>query len=429
MASEDSNDDLIPWAEPSFNYLHSPYYNSSHHAYRDAVKSYIEAHILPHSLSWEAAGGAPRTEARRWIRSGFPLSDIPAPYRPAEHASPAKIPPEELDTFHFLLATDQLARVDGGVMVSLGGASVIGAPPVVHHGTEAQKRKWLPGLFDGSTSFCLGITEPTGGSDVAGLRTTARKSEDGKFYAVNGVKKWITGMPWATHMTTAVRTGGKGMRGISVLVIPTDSEGLEHQRIPNSGQNAGGASLVTMTDVKVPVENLLGRENDGFKIIMTNFNRERYVLAIGCNRMARTCLSTALRYAHDRETFGKPLIDNQIIRHKIAHMALDVESHWAWLEQIAYHVDKDPKKWNSEDVASRVALAKVMGGRILERASREAQQIFGGAGYQRGGVGGKVEQISRDLRMYVVGGGSEEIMEDLAVRMEILNSAKKGWKI
>jgi alkylation response protein AidB-like acyl-CoA dehydrogenase len=397
MSADESNDDLTPWAEPSFNYLHSPYYTSSHRKYRDAIKCYIEEHILPHSLAWESTGGAPRAEAHKWVRSGFPFSDIPTTYRPTHIPHPANITPQELDAFHFLLASDQLARVDGGVMVSLGSASVIGAPPIVHHGTEEQKRKWLPGLFDWSTGFCLGITEPWGGSDVAGIRTTARKSEDGRSYVVNGTKKWITGMPWATHMTTAVRTGGPGMKGISVLVIPTDSEGLEHQRIPNSGQNAGRASLVTMTNVKVPVENLLGKENGGFKIIMTNFNRERFVLAIGCNRMARTCLSTALRYAHDRETFGKPLIDNQIIGHKIAHMALDVESHWAWLEQIAYHVEKDPKGWNSEDVAPRVALAKVMGGRIIERASREAQQILGGAGYQRGGIGARVEQISRDL--------------------------------
>ena len=110
-------------------------------------------------------------------------------------------------------------------------------------------------------------------------------------------------------------------------------------------------------------------------------------------------------------------------------MALDVEAHWAWLEQIAYHVQQDNGSWNGQDIASRVALAKVMGDRLLERAAREAQQILGGAGYQRGGVGARVEQISRDLRMFVVGGGSEEVMEDLAVRMEISNSLRKGLEI
>jgi alkylation response protein AidB-like acyl-CoA dehydrogenase len=430
MSDSDETAKLAPWSEPAFNSLSSPYYNESHIQFRDELKTYLEEHILPYSLDWEAQGGAPRDVALKWARSGFAHQDVPDKYRPKDiPLRPSGLPREKLDVFHFLLATDQGARIDGGVGTSLAGASVIGAPPIIAHGTEEQKQKWLPGLFDWSTSFTLGITEPSGGSDVANIKTTAVKTADGKFYVVNGLKKWITGTPWASHMTTAVRTGGPGMGGISMIVIPLDSPGFSHKRIPNSGQAAGGASLVTLENVKVPVENLLGHENGGFKIIMTNFNRERFVLAIGCNRMARECLNSALRYAHDRETFGKPLIANQIIRSKIAKMARGVESHWAWLEQIAYHVSQAPDGFHSTEVASRIALAKVAGGRLVEKNAREAQQILGGAGYQRGGVGARVEQISRDLRMMVVGGGSEEIMDDLAVRMEIFNSVKKGWKI
>lgn len=138
-------------------------------------------------------------------------------------------------------------------------------------------------------------------------------------------------------------------------------------------------------------------------------------------------MSDAFGYAFKRHTFGQPLIKNQIIRHKIARIARDVESHWAWLEQIAFHVNHSSEKWESQEIAGRLALAKVMGGKLLEKAAREAQQIFGGAGYQRGGVGAAVEQTSRDLRMMVVGGGSEEILNDLAVRQEILNCTKRGW--
>ena len=339
---------------------------------------------------------------------------------------------EELDVFHLLVSTDEGSRVNGGVMTSFSGASVIGAPPILHHGNEEQKRKWLPGLFDWSTSFSLGITEPGAGSDVANIQTTATKTPDGKFYIVNGYKKWITGIPWATHMTTAVRTGpeGSGMAGISVIVIPTNAEGFSWRRIENSGQRGGGASFVELDEVKVPVENLLGRENEGFKIIMTNFNRERFIMAVGCNRHARDCLSIALKYAHTRHTFGKPLVSNQIIRHKLATIARKVEAHWAWLEQIAFHVQNSPNGFNSQEVAGRIALAKVTGGRLIEKAAREAQQVLGGAGYQRGeGVGGQVEQISRDLRMMVVGGGSEEIIADLAVRQEVMNARKRGWKL
>lgn len=140
------------------------------------------------------------------------------------------------------------------------------------------------------------------------------------------------------------------------------------------------------------------------------------------NRQARTCLSTAFAYAQDRVTFGKPLFDNQVIRHKLANVAKDIEAHWAWIEQIAYHVHVNG--W-TDDVASRIAMAKIFGGRMLELACREAQQVLGGVGYQRGGVGGAVEQISRDLRVMVVGGGSEEIIGDLAVRQELALTQRK----
>jgi alkylation response protein AidB-like acyl-CoA dehydrogenase len=236
-------------------------------------------------------------------------------------------------------------------------------------------------------------------------------------------------MPWATHMTTAVRTGGPGMSGISVVVIPTSSPGLTHRRVSNSGQKGGGASFVELDDVRVPVENLLGKENEGFKIVMTNFNKERFIMSVGCNRKSRTCLSEATAYAHTRHTFGKPLIANQIIAHKLATIGRYVESHWAWLEQLSYHIQSSPLGWQDPEIAGQIALAKVHGGRMLEMANREAQQIFGGAGYQKGGPGAIVEQISRDLRMMVVGGGSEEIIADLAVRQETALARRRGWKL
>lgn len=150
-------------------------------------------------------------------------------------------------------------------------------------------------------------------------------------------------------------------------------------------------------------------------------------MAVGVNRKARTCLTTALTYAHERETFGAPLVSNQIIRDKFATVARGVESNFAWLEQIAYHVSRNG--WTGPELASRIALAKVNGTRLLELACREAQQVLGGAGYQRGGVGWQVEQISRDLRMYSVGGGSEEIISDLAVRQELKVAKALGSKL
>ena len=423
--------DLSPWAELPFTHgLPSPYYNPSHHHLRTALRTYINTHILPHQLTWETAGCAPRSEALRWAHSGFAFLDVPAQYRPPHIPLPAGIPLEDLDVFHMLIMTDETSRVEGGVMTALSGASIIGLPPIIHHGTAAQKAAWLPRLFTLETSFALAITEPTHGSDVANLLTAATLTPDRKHYLVNGTKKWITGTPSASHFTTAVRTGppSSGAAGLSVLVIPKDSAGLTTQRIPNSGHNAGGASLLDFEDVLVSAENLLGKEGEGFKIIMKNFNRERFVMAVACNRKSRTCLSHALRYAHERETFGKPLIANQIITAKFATLARYIESHWAWLESLAYAVQSSPLQWQDPAIASACALAKVHGGRILELAVREAQQVLGGKGYQRGeGTGGVVEQISRDLRMFVVGGGSEEVLGELGVRMEVAGARARGW--
>ncbi|KAF2968048.1 hypothetical protein GQX73_g5531 [Xylaria multiplex] len=386
----------LPWAEPPWlGSLESPYYGESHRKLQAYARRYYDENVIPHMLEWEEKGDCPKSAKASYLKSGLAVLDVPKEYRPEGFNTVAGLPIDELDIFHRLILIDEVSRIEGGVSTALsGGANVIGVPPIVKHGTEAQKKRWLPGLFTAQTSFCLGITEPSGGSDVSNLRTTAKKSINGTHYVVNGTKKWIT--------------------GISV------------QKIHNSGQSAGGASWVRMDNVAVPADHLIGVENEGFMYIMKNFNSERFVMAVGCNRKARTCLSTALAYAYERETFGAPLISHQVIRHKIINLARDVEAHWARLEQIAYHIKKHG--WYSRDIAGPIAMAKISGGRILELAAREAQQIMGGVAYQRGGPGGGgcVEQITRDLRMMVVGGGSEEILGDLAFKEEIKMAKEKA---
>ncbi|KAK8004962.1 acyl-CoA dehydrogenase [Apiospora arundinis] len=438
LLSDGENTHLLPWSEPAwYAALASP--TTTRPTAPSATTS--AATWTPTSFRTPRPGRPPgRVRSPRagpGSRPACPCSTCPRRTTANDNNKDNKtaevvlLPLDKLDAFHFLILNDECARLPGGVASGLAGAN---------------KRRWLPGLFTGATNFCLGVTEPSGGSDVGGLRTTAVRSsaadDDGAsshYYVVTGTKKWITGAPWATHMTTAVRTGGagSGVGGISLLVIPlvdedtnTRTEGVTIEKIHNSGQNAGGASWVHLDHVRVPAENLLGPENGGFKLLMSNFNKERFVLAVSCNRQARTCLSTALAYALERETFGQPLVHHQVIRHKLTTLARDVEAHWAWLEQIAYHVDHCPSKkgWQSESIAGRIALAKVSGGRILELAAREAQQVMGGVAYQRDGPGGggRVEQIARDLRMNVVGGGSEEILNDLAFREEMKRARKLG---
>ena len=391
------------WAEPAWHSsLASPYYTASHRQFQRHARAYVDAHLLPHALAWEAAGAAPREARERFARSGLAFLDVPGAYRPrALQTVAGGLPHAGLDAFHELILLDELARLPSGVAVALAGASHVGAPPVLHAGTEAQKRRWLPGLFDWSTSFCLAVTEATAGSDVAAIRTEAVRTPDGAAYVVNGRKKWVTGAPWATHMTTAVRTSSSSSSsssGISLLVIPLDSPGVSVRKIHHSGHNAGGASWVELAGVRVPAANRLGPEGGGLALVLRHFNKERFALAVDGNRQARLCLAEALRHAHRRETFGRPLAARQLLRAKLVALARDVEAHWARLEQIAYHVAQSPDGWQARDLAGR--------------------------GYERGRT--MTEQISRDLRLKVIGGGSEEILTDLAWREEHKMARAKG---
>ncbi|KAL3444932.1 acyl-CoA dehydrogenase/oxidase, partial [Aspergillus insuetus] len=255
------------------------------------------------------------------------------------------------------------------------------------------------------------------GSDVANIKTTAKR--EGDVYVVNGSKKWITNGIWADYCTAAVRTGGPGKGGISLLVIPLAAKGVTRRRMHNSGVNASGSTFFEFDEVRVPVGNLIGQENQGFPLIMSNFNPERLSLACASLRLARVCAEDAFNYAIQRETFGSPLIQKQAIQAKIFKFGLMIEPAYASMEQLVNIIEKT-KDRPTDDVriGGMTALLKVMSTKALEKSVREAQQILGGAGYNKAGKGARIEQISRDARVHVVGGGSEEIMMGLALQEE-----------
>jgi len=264
--------------------------------------------------------------------------------------------------------------------------------------------------------ICLAITEPTAGSDVANLKTEAKLTPDGKHYIVNGEKKWITNGVFADFFTVAVRTGGAGMGGVSLLLLERSMPGITTRQMQCSGVWPSGTTYITFEDVLVPVENLIGKENEGFKYIMHNFNHERFGIIIQAVRLARVCVEEAFKYAHKRQTFGKRLIDHPVIRLKLAHMARQVESSQAWLENITYQLKTMPHKQAQVILGGPMALLKAHATTTLEYCAREAAQIFGGLAYTRGGQGEKVERIYREVRAYAIPAGSEEIMLDLGIR-------------
>ncbi|PGH09099.1 hypothetical protein GX51_00853 [Blastomyces parvus] len=425
-----------PYAEPLWHSRDtSPYYNESHKKLRLFVRDYVENHLRPYADEYEKQGFIPPEALKLYVEKGFTIVKPTKREYMGGLSLPAGIAPEDWDVFHNLVAADELNRVGyTGALWGLFGGNNIGCPPILNFGNEAQRLEYLPKVSRGEIRFCLGITEPDAGSDVANIRTTAIRR--GNKYIVNGAKKWITNGIWADYCTAAVRTGGKGRRGISLLIIPLAAKGVTRRRMENSGVNASGSTFIEFDDVEVPVENLIGTENDGFRYIMSNFNPERLGLATSCIRLSRVCVEDAYNYAINRETFGQPLIANQIIRAKFSKFGRLIEPCQAFLEQLAYTIQVAAKNGQEANVGGMTALLKVMSTRCLEKVCREAQQVLGGAGYNKSGRGARIEQISRDVRVFVVGGGSEEIMSDLAVREEIksLHSAqrperKKGAKI
>ncbi|KAJ5389619.1 Acyl-CoA dehydrogenase apdG [Penicillium cataractarum] len=429
---QDPYGDLIPFADPSwYQGYSSPYFNDSHAALREEIREWVDTEIEPYVTEWDEGKKVPDSIYKQMGERGYLAGLLGVKY-PEKHTPyrVKSVAPERWDLFHEMLLTDELSRSgSGGLVWNLIGGYGIGCPPLVKFGKKELVDRILPGILAGDKRICLAITEPDAGSDVANLGCEAKLSEDGKHYIVNGEKKWITNGVWADYFTTAVRTGKPGMEGLSVLLIEREAGGVSTRRMDCQGVWSSGTTYVTFEDVKVPVENLIGKENQGFKVIMTNFNHERIGIVIQCVRFARVCYEESMKYAHKRRTFGKKLIDHPVIRMKLAHMARQIEATYNWLENIIFQCQCMEETEAMLKLGGAIAGLKAQSTQTFEFCAREASQIFGGLSYSRGGQGGKIERLYRDVRAYAIPGGSEEIMLDLSMRQSLRVHQMFGMKL
>ena len=375
--------------------LPNPHLTEDHLAWRAQLRRFVDTEIMPFAEEWDEAGEMPLDLWPKAAAVGLLGLGYPEEYG----GTPG-------DVWFGEIAGEELARVGaGGINASLM-VHGIGLPPVINWGSEAMKAEIAPPVLRGEAWISLGITEPGGGSDVASLTTTAVR--DGDHFVVNGSKTYITGGMRATWVSTAVRTGGEGPGGVSMLLIPTDAEGFSRTELERKqGWWASDTATLYFDNVRVPVSNLIGEENQGFKVIMTNFNSERMGMAIHMEACARVCLEEAVNWARERQTFGKRLGDHQVIRHKIAMMKQKINATQAYIRVCNEAIARgDP---NPGDIA----LLKVQASEVMEFCAREALQILGGLGFMRGN---RAERIYREVRVNAIGGGSEEIMRDLASR-------------
>ena len=377
------------------------YYTEQHFAFADSVRKFVEKEINPYINEWDEAETFPRELYQKAAAIGLIGMGFDEKYGGIA----------DTDAFHVLLTSIELAKCgSGGLGASLLSHS-IGAPPINHFASEEIKQNVLTKILAGEKISALAITEPGGGSDVAALQTKAVK--EGDDYIVTGEKTFITSGMRADYYTVAVRTDpeAKGANGISMLLIDAKSEGITKSKLDKMGWWCSDTAHLHFDQVRVPAKNMLGAENMGFLVIMNNFNMERFFLAASSYGFALTCYEEALEWSRERRTFGKRLVDHQVVRHKLVDMATRLTTTRALLEDTAYRLGKPELQGN--ELIAQICMLKNVATQTMQFCADAAVQALGGMGFMRGT---KSERIYREVKVNMIGGGAEEIMKDLASR-------------
>jgi alkylation response protein AidB-like acyl-CoA dehydrogenase len=372
----------------------APPFGDEHDQLREAVRRFVERELRPHAPEWEDARWFPNSVFERMAELGYLGLKYPEQYGG-----------EGGDHLHDAVLTEELSRCgSGGVAAGIGAHIGIATPPVWKFGTEDQKQRFLVPAIKGQKIAALGITEPDAGSDVAGIKTFAKRVDGG--YLVNGAKTFITNGVRADFVVAAVKTTQDGgHQGLSFLILEKGMEGFSvSKKLEKMGWHASDTGELAFQDVFVPDENLLGEENRGFYLIMANFQWERLLMALGAVGSMFNLLDATIEYARERSAFGRPISKFQATRHKIAEMALRAEAGRA----ITYNALR--LFHEGHDAIKEVTMAKLKTQRDAFDQADDALQLFGGAGYMKE-YG--IERAARDLRLGPIGGGTDEIMKEI----------------
>ncbi|MEU7477942.1 acyl-CoA dehydrogenase family protein [Lentzea sp. NPDC042327] len=353
---------------------------------RELVRDFTRKEVVPHLDRWERDGEVPRELHRKAAELGL-----------------LGIGFEHGDLLDSVVLTEEIIQNGGssGLMAALFTLG-IAIPHIWQSRNEDLIERFARPAIRGEKIGSLAVTEPSAGSDVAAI--TTRAVRDGDHYVVNGAKTFITSGCRADFVTTAVRTGGEGYQGISLLVV---EDGFTRRRLDKMGWHCSDTAELHFDDVRVPVANLVGEENQGFALIMQQFQVERVTMAVEAYATAQRALDLTVEWVRNRTTFGKPLIKNQVVRHKLAHMAQEVELARTYTREVAARVDR------GEDCVTEVCFAKNAAVDACAEVVDEAVQLHGGMGYMRES---EVERHYRDARILGIGGGASEVMTELAAR-------------
>ncbi len=378
-----------------------PYFTPEHEAFREQLRRFVQAEIMPHAEAWEHEGCVPRDVLARMGALGF----LGARY-------PERFGGSDMDTLATAILAEELGRSTfGGFAITVLVHTDMASPHLAYAGSEEQQARWMPGIVDGALITAVGVTEPDAGSDVAAMRTTARR--DGDHYVLNGAKMYITNGVHAGLVFVAAKTDpdAKASRGISIFAVERGTPGFSVGRaLHKQGWLSSDTAELVFQDCRVPAANMLGEENRGFYAIMRNFQNERIVLGAQAMGEAQAMLGLALSWVRTRRAFGGLLWDKQAIRQRLAMLSAEVEAarrlvyHAAWLDA------------QGRDCVREVSQVKALCGELVNRVAYACQQFHGGMGYLRESA---IERMVRDARIQSIGGGATEVMlEEVAKRLE-----------
>ncbi|MFK7934647.1 MAG: acyl-CoA dehydrogenase family protein [Saprospiraceae bacterium] len=375
------------------------YFTEEHHLFRQSLRQFLHRDVVPHLDEWEKAGEIPREVFRKFGEMGYFGLLMPEAYGGMN-----------LDIMYSVIFDEEMAMINsGGFAASVGGHPLLACTHLNAEGTEAQKQKYLIPSITGEMVGALAITEPGGGSDVKAVRTKAVR--EGDYYIVNGSKTFITNGVYSDFIITVVKTDSdKGAKGISLLIIDRNLEGVSATKLEKLGWHASDTGEIAFDNVKVPAENLLGDEGAGFFYIMQHFVSERLSLAVGGYAKSEYALNETLKYINEREAFGKKLNRFQVLRHKVAQMAAEIELN----RQFVYSLYQ--RYQEGDYLVLEASMAKLLGTQLNDRVATQCLQMFGGYGYMESYP---LARIFRDSRLGQIGGGTTEIMCEIISKMLI----------
>ncbi len=377
-----------------------PYFSPEHELFRAQVRRFVDSEVKPHAEPWEEHGSVPREVLRRMGELGFLGIRYPEIYGGSA-----------MDTLATCILAEELGKSTfGGFAVTVLVHTDMASPHLANAGSPAQQARWLPGVIAGTTITAVAVTEPDAGSDVAAIRTTARR--DGDDYVLNGAKMYITNGVLADLVFVAAKTdpSAKGSRGISIFAVERGTPGFSVGRaLKKQGWLSSDTAELVFQDCRIPAEHRLGEENRGFYAIMRNFQNERMVLGAQAMGEAQAMLALTLEWVRTRRAFGGTLWDKQTIRQRLAMHSAEVEAarrlvyHAAWLDS------------QGRDCVREVSQVKALCGELVNRVAYTCQQFHGGMGYLRECA---IERMVRDARIQAIGGGATEVMlEEVAKRL------------